>query len=90
MAEYYYLDADGQSVRGPFSRVYLRHELSRGRLPHSCWCWHEGMTDWEPLEQVLHRPEPNATPIPFSREFLTELRDDLQRDIDARRADPRT
>ena len=62
------IDADKISVTrkgkeiGPYSRTKATEYFKAGQLLPSDWGWHEGMSEWKPLPEVLDLPAPTSTP----------------------------
>lgn len=59
----YWLARGGQKL-GPYSLDVLQRMSAEGSAAASDLAWHEGMTAWAPLAQVIPMPAPQAAPPP--------------------------
>ena len=63
-----FVNANGQQ-QGPYSPEEVQDALSRGSLSPDDLCWHEGLSQWQPIASVLasaQRPPDPPTPAPAS------------------------
>ena len=56
-----FVNKDGQQ-HGPFTAEQVRHELKIGAFSATDYAWHEGLTDWIPLDS-LFTPPASAPPV---------------------------
>ena len=52
MSETIYIARDGQQD-GPYTREQLGQMLSSGAIPGDSLCWHEGLSEWAPLNEAF-------------------------------------
>jgi hypothetical protein len=57
----YYVFKNNEQV-GPFPLMDVRERLKSGDFTYEDLAWHEGMTDWTPLKEILGGALPDATP----------------------------
>lgn len=55
-----YIYKNGQQ-QGPFNERTIQNGLNSGEFAYSDLAWHQGMTDWQPLSQIL--PALSAPPV---------------------------
>jgi type II secretory pathway pseudopilin PulG len=64
--------AENEQQKGPFTEDQLRKMLAEGKLSPTDLAWHEGLSGWLPLNQILDisTTQPGITPPPVpSRRF---------------------
>ncbi len=58
--ELYLYRADQET--GPYTEVEARALVASSQITRTCLAWHEGMSEWLPLEQVVALPKPPSLP----------------------------
>lgn len=53
---WYYLD--GEQQKGPVSLVALSQAWKRGEVKPSTYVWHEELTEWKTLQELIRTPTP--------------------------------
>jgi hypothetical protein len=77
----YFVAVDGKTS-GPFKGLQIRNKLNQGKLLESDFIWHEGMTEWLPISEIISEipgvnfpalPEQDAGPHSMLMEHPNEL-----------------
>lgn len=61
----YYIAEPGTSPHGPYNEDMVKRAFEHGMYPQGTLAWHEGASDWLPVEQFFAQPRRPATPPPL-------------------------
>jgi len=56
---------------GPYTEDQLRDLVKYGGIKETEYAWHEGLSDWQPLNEIISFKEASAVPPPFIKKQST-------------------